>query len=648
MRKPEDRNSVGSGGARGFTLLELLVAVGIAALLAVAVAGVFDAVGKTIGSGKRLSELNVYAAMIEQTMRRDFENMSPDAFLVIRNERTNDGTKEIEVPIAEGDASPRVRRIDEVAFISRGKFVSQREPLDQDRVAKSDTARVYFGMAKRRVDLATEPPSPGTPISTTDKYRVPVLNDQNVDPAGNRPVSGLGEEPPAGANYSNPNRFASSWTLVRHTTLLCPPSTAPVNSVHDVYGITPSDGQRRLDDSDRQIALQPAASSIFGRLATIENNPPSATALSASYDVPLWLSAIPAGATNNPAPDAVFPSIASGVVDIATTDLGEIRTLISPHYWSTSGGNGQIAIYTPEGMTKTRWNSFKTNPRMPFLKLPIPDTASYNAVTQNFLRPLAIVSQAWMLDALPASSSIYRFANGVTINATGNVTQSPSLNNNRTRLRAEAEPPALLAMLALPEQTPTQQLQKSMALTDQAMLTRFNFVPRCTEFIVEWSLGEVYGSTYPSKAGQTVWYGLSRPNGITLNGNPDSATVEGTKNSMGGVSLSQLPEGAYPATLTQVPLPGTPTQLQRDTEEALRERLAEMIHGGIGASDNRPGRQFTLDSFFGQDLPVPDKDGNESQAWVWPKYIRITMSFVSEREPSQEQTYQVVFPVPKR
>jgi prepilin-type N-terminal cleavage/methylation domain-containing protein len=650
MSRQANQGSERRAGARGFTLLELLVAVGIAALLAVAVAGVFDAVGKTVGSGRRLSELNVYAAMIEQTMRRDFEAMSPDGFLVIRNERTNDGQQEIAAQLAEGDSSPRVRRIDEIAFISRGRFATQREPLDPTRVAASDAARIYFGMGKRRVDLATTPPGPGDPISTTDKYRVPVLNDQNVDPMGNRPVSGLGEAPGPAANYINPNRYASEWNLLRHVTLLAPASTAPVTSTGEVFSIRPDDANRRLDDSDRQIALQPAASSLFGTLSKFEYAPPAANAVSAGYDQPLWLDGIPAGATSNPGPTAVFPSAASGVVDIATTDLGEVRTLISPHYWSTLGANGSsVVIYLPKYMTRARLDDFKANkPRFPFLRLPIPDSATYEDITRNFVRPLAIASQAWMLDAMPASSALYTLPAAVTISGSNNAIASPTTNQGRTRVRAESEPPALLSMLALPDSTPTQRLQKAMALTDQAMLTRFNFVPRCTEFIVEWSMGEVYGSSYAGKAGQTVWYGLARPNGITIGGQPDSATVEGAKSSIQGTNLSKLPEGAYPARIDQVTLPSSATAAQRQAEELRRVRLAEMIHGGIASSDDRPGRGFALESFFGQDLPVPDLDGNESQKWEWPKYIRVTMSFVSEREPTLEQTYQVVFPVPKR
>ncbi len=646
---PTQTKKTTTGSVRGFTLLELLVAVGIAALLAVAVAGVFDAVGKTVGSGRRLSELNVYAAMIEQTMRRDFENMSPDGFLVIRNERTNNGAVEIAAPLAEGDSSPRVRRIDEVAFISRGKFTSQREPLDPTRVAMSDVARIYFGMGKHRVDTATTPPNPGSPISTTDKYRVPVLNDENVDPPGNRPVSGFGEDPGSAANYINPNRYASDWTLLRHVTLLSPPSTAPVTSTGEVFSVRPDDTNRRLDDSDRQIALQPAASSIFGTLAELENAPPSATALSAQFDQPLWLDGIPAGATSNPAPDAVFPATASGVVDIATTDLGEVRTLLAPQYWSSSATSGNtITIYLPGSLTRQRLDAFKTtNPRFQFLRLPISDSDSYEDLTVKYVRPLALASQAWMLDAMPAKSTTYLLPKQVTIGSTGAISGSTQ-NNNRTRVRAESTPPALLSMLALPDTTPQQRLVKAMALTDQAMLTRFNFLPRCTEFIVEWSFGEVYGSTYPGKAGQPVWYGLSRPNGIGTGSNQESATVEGVKATIQGTSLAQLPEGSYPARLDQVPLATGATSSQRDAEELRRVRLAEMIHGGIGPNDSRPGRKFTLESFFGQDLPVPDLDGNESQKWEWPKYIRITMSFTSEREPTQEQTYQVVFPVPKR
>lgn len=650
MRESQHNSGSGGGSSRGFTLLELIVAVGIAALLAVAVAGVFDSVGKTVGSGRRLSELNVYVAMIEQTMRRDFENMSRDGVLVIRNERTNDGTRPLRVALTDGDTTPRVRRIDEIMFFSRGRFTTQREALDPTRVATAGAARVYYGMGKRFADTNPTPPAAGAPPATNDFFRTPRLYEPNINPQAGV-VDGLGENPGPGGRFKNPNRFASDWTLLRHVTLLAPPATTP-GSHTAAFGILPTDPDKRLEDSDRQIALQPALSSVFGVLALQQRAAPSTS--SQAVDNPVWYTALTAAGVTEPV-GGVFPNSSSGLVDIATTDLSEVSTQVNPQFWSIDTG-GTIEFILPQAMLTGRTPAQIRNERPPFLTLPAaayrgwliddPDIQvnDYREVTESFVRPMAQVSHAWMLDAFPAESSLYRIGGAIQA---GSATGASFLANPaKTRVRFEAEPPAMLGTLALPALTPSDRLRKAVALTDQAMLTRFNFVPRCTEFIVEWSLGEVYDVNYPnaSKRGQQIWYGLRRENGVVVAGNPDVATIEGDKNEY-GAELRELPEGAFPAEIAQVRRePGS--ALTDVSERARRERLAQMIHG----IEARPGRSgadpFALESFFGQDIPVPDGLGGESTRWVWPRFVRVTMSFTSESDPEQEQTYQVVFPVP--
>src|SRR4051812_43692171 len=78
-------------GNTGFTLIEIVVAVGAVALVAVGLASIFDSVGKTVTGGRRLSVLNTYGSLIESQMRRDFEAMTRDGFLVIRQQWVDSG-----------------------------------------------------------------------------------------------------------------------------------------------------------------------------------------------------------------------------------------------------------------------------------------------------------------------------------------------------------------------------------------------------------------------------------------------------------------------------------------------------------------------------------------------------------------------------
>ena len=57
---------VDAAGRSGFTLLEMLVAVGAVAVISVGLAAVFDAVGKTVSGGKRTSVVNTYSTLLDK------------------------------------------------------------------------------------------------------------------------------------------------------------------------------------------------------------------------------------------------------------------------------------------------------------------------------------------------------------------------------------------------------------------------------------------------------------------------------------------------------------------------------------------------------------------------------------------------------
>ena len=103
----------------GFTLLEILVAIGVLTFVAIAIAIIFQSIGDTITRGKRVSELNQFAARIESVMRKDFESMTRDGFLVLRHEYANEGD---DIALFEGDADPRPRRVDQMMFYATGEF----------------------------------------------------------------------------------------------------------------------------------------------------------------------------------------------------------------------------------------------------------------------------------------------------------------------------------------------------------------------------------------------------------------------------------------------------------------------------------------------------------------------------------------------
>lgn len=633
MRRARDKRSA----RRAFTLLELLVAVGIAALLAVAVAGIFTAVGRTVSAGRRLSDLNVYVAMIEQVMRRDFEGLSREGFLVIRNEKTMNQDQERAVRLSEEDGRPRVRRVDEILFFAKGEFRSAREALDPQRVAEASAARIYYGHGRRRVDIEGPIEPGGTPLPG-DVLRLPRLDDANVEAPAT--VGGLGAEPPASADYTNPNRYASGWSLLRQVTVLSPPSLAPTPPANPPFGLSPNDPA--LSDSDRQVALMPAASSVMSTLASFEPYDP-ANPGGGPTDAPLW-------ATDAQLRTRTFPGAASGLIDVATTGLSEVASLARAKTWEIVLSTSPVSVQylMPSAFRDRQWVPRPAASNATFLEgrraasvanggpVFIEADPDYAARTVQSA-PMVAASHAWMLDAMPAMSAAVTYQ-AASINGNSQQIQLRRIPPEaRTRPRFEPTPPALLYHLSRPAATNQQRLEKALAVADQTMLMRSVFVPACTEFIVEWSMGESYRNNHP-RAGETIWYGLDRLIDENEDGTDDRPNT--------GYDPSEPRElrGLYPASPFYRFYPAA-TGGQPDPDD-VRERGRLLVHG-TEASIGEQIRNGTLHAFFGGAFPLPDPNSGRGEEWPWPKYIRVTMAFVDEREPLREQRYQAVFAIPQ-
>jgi hypothetical protein len=163
------------------------------------------------------------------------------------------------------------------------------------------------------------------------------------------------------------------------------------------------------------------------------------------------------------------------------------------------------------------------------------------------------------------------------------------------------------------------------AEANQEMLGSSVFVPRCTEFIVEWSFGHTdYTITNPTdpRYKRVLWYGLDRwidsnqngviqPAGLGLTAGQDQrvATYYGRRPDPGGIpnfDRGPSPELilGHPAT---IPGFGTPPEIEIAT------------------------------------FAYPDLEGND---WPWPKFIRVTISLADPLDPTIERTFQMVFDIP--
>jgi hypothetical protein len=278
--------------------------------------------------------------------------------------------------------------------------------------------------------------------------------------------------------------------------------------------------------------------------------------------------------------------------------------------------------------------------------------------------PVGIL-HAWMRDALPVDSD------------------APKLGPREDeggRIRCEPAPPNPLCidLPGAPENfsapAGATALQREMERADQLMLSAHNFVPGCSEFIVEWSWGDTY--TTGPQVGQVIWHGLSRA--VDLNGN-------GTLDHAAGEQVATT----YICSVDDTGVTGVNPHAQRfvrkdgsighwwvqgllvNTNEAgnfagnsTDENIAYSYFGFINPTyrpaanpddpldmnpytANNPGLLVDLNNNGQYNANDGDKYNDpETIPWPWPKLVRITMSLVDPSDPTIEQTYQFIFDLP--
>lgn len=596
-----------------FTLLEMVVAIGAVVLISVGLASIFQAVGKTVAGGKRLSLVTNYAALLEARMRSDFAAMTRRGPLVIRQQwadANGDGVfnaapsagahsvDDVELSPSGSDnpnapSRKRQRRIDEIVFFAVGAFTSARESPLPGAVVRSSEARIYYGHGQRR------------DTSAYGGDESPEISDQNKV---NSPDMLLGRD-----KNGNPNRYAADWTLVRSQAVLVKPETAPQPAYNqDVLGVTPSSG--KLANKSTQIALMPAATSAFRSVAAIYPD----LSGGASYPGVPFIS--------NPkrvfrdAPSSVpplpfpHPMFASGIIDIATTSLDEIRATIL--------GNSQSNAGQPT-VPQTLY-SLGTVPTLNF-KIPYtnPNTSTSPSPTANGASSLDVM-HAWMADLFPTQS----LSAGALY---------PDNASDPAGVRIRTEPTAIgldevmrESALAATAGNPTVLRRVQEEKTDREMLVANNLLPRCSEFKIEWSFGDqVQDPTVGGPGGQLKWFG------------PRPATAPGVVD-----TTSPAPYPWDPSLTTPTPIPTHKIPLTRQQGSLEYPVTARLIYGRQIPPSQRP---LHLTSYFGYIDPTYKQNAAadpQTMPWAWPKLIRVTVSVADPDDATFEATFQYIFEVP--
>jgi len=219
---------------RGFTLVELMVAVGLLLVVVIAVSRVFSTASKVTSLGEANNDLLQETAAIERQIRSDFARLDFDGCIAIQCVAVQNNVNRIQfgsaaAPLVDPSRpDDAIIRCDQLVFFSKGAQTSVRFTGNQDLstvagpigMAKSASVRVLYGHGVQLPELLPQT-SGGVvrridPISFSDRTLVPWSFDP--DPAGSLEYSFWLTSGGGVARGTQPE--ARDWILARQAVLL--------------------------------------------------------------------------------------------------------------------------------------------------------------------------------------------------------------------------------------------------------------------------------------------------------------------------------------------------------------------------------------------------------------------------------------------
>lgn len=676
-----------------FTLLEVLVAVAAVAIISAGLAAIFNSVGKTVTSGRRVSRVNQYGRLLEQQLRRDFSRMTRDGFLVIRqqfadvngdgkfvmNAPTSNAPGDDEVALYEDQPARntdrpsdqwRPRRIDEILFFNRGADAkSSRVALGLAgwEQPASKESMIYYGHGMRMKPEADQVDSNARP------HENPKVNETNTIArnTGNPNAKHLlGYHESSGPDQeANPNVYASKWILLRKQTILVPPTlTAPARE--GAFGFPANPLDAHLRDYDCQVSGQPAAASVFRSLNRLFT-PDYDTSVS-SYNTlgnHLWYVA---GADGNYIPGEGGPSLSSGLIDIATTSLNEIKSFVTGFANTDPNYNPLLAripgnydqrsnlLANPDGNFLPSTNEFGTFSGM--LPYTFANFSAGDWVTPdsrpNFANWEAIdYMHAWMDNAFPTRASVHGDLANTQTEGDFAPNQDYADEDRGIRIHCEEFAPDLLDKLR-PSPAPNAR-EDFYEQADRFALAASNLIVGCSEFAIDWT----FGNPMPNP-GDIIWngpqtgcgfYDYAGACGYSIN----SATFvsdDPANNTRGGPSL-------YPYAPRLIYGYNANAQRYRDPNSNKYPLSVSSFFGYIDPTYSKdinrngvlePG-EISTDAQVWNDVnnnnvvdpgEMEPNPSPSSRRWIWPTMIRVRVTIADPVDPSIETSFEYVFDVP--
>jgi hypothetical protein len=278
MMQTNAATSCGSNrAARAFSLTELIVAVGAAAILTASVGLLFRNVGDLSSNGVAATNLDATARVIERQMRDDFAALSrlsaDESFFAIRFREIGDIDRNESVEFTEGERAiylteegreedlnagvdPYQRdtngvpvsaaittRLDEMIFLGEGEFVSA-QSFGGQRAVEAPHARFYWGHGLKPLP---DPDfnSDGDYLDATTGQRISAIRQYVPDGdfgtrAGDLFDFASGTAAERSETSTGRNEYATGWSLARQAALLyggnAPATSFPIDQYTQTIG----------------------------------------------------------------------------------------------------------------------------------------------------------------------------------------------------------------------------------------------------------------------------------------------------------------------------------------------------------------------------------------------------------------------------
>ena len=161
--------------ARGFTLVELMIAVAVLVVIIIATSKIFGTAGKVTSLGQATADVLQETTAIERQIRRDFERLAPNGVFAIRCVSIRN---DINVPLGPllNPALPDIAmiRADQLLFFTTGvqSIQTYRQSAGSGHKGQGTAARVYYGHAFQLPEARAVDEEQGTPqqVSAHDPF----------------------------------------------------------------------------------------------------------------------------------------------------------------------------------------------------------------------------------------------------------------------------------------------------------------------------------------------------------------------------------------------------------------------------------------------------------------------------------------------